>query len=110
MAVPADTPDTMPEEPTVAIAVLNDDQIPPVVASERGIVLPTQTNEPPVIVPAEGEEFTVTALAAVAVPHVLITMYSIVSVPAVMPVAIPIPDKLALPFVELHKPPGLASV
>ncbi len=50
VAVPAATPVTTPEASTVATAVLEDDQVPLVVASARVVVDPAQT----VVVPVMG--------------------------------------------------------
>ena len=50
---------------------------------------PTQTLERPVIMPAFTDEFTVIVLVAVAVPHKLVTVYMMVSIPAETPVTIP---------------------
>ena len=52
VAVPADTPVTTPAELTVAMEVLDDDHEPPVVASVNVKLLPAQTDDEPVIVPA----------------------------------------------------------
>jgi hypothetical protein len=49
VAVPAATPVTTPEALTVAIAVLLDDQVPPVVTSASVVVDPAQTVVVPVI-------------------------------------------------------------
>jgi hypothetical protein len=55
VAVPADTPETIPEvEPTVAIAGAELDQRPPGVASPKVVVLPTHTFAEPVIAPGTG--------------------------------------------------------
>jgi len=108
--VPVETPETIPVDPTMAVDVADDDQVPPNAISVRVMELPVQTEVRPVIMPAVGEGFIVTALDAIAVPHELIAMYSMLSVPADIPVAMPNPETLALPSVELHKPPGVPSV
>ena len=63
MVVPADTPDTVPELPIVATAVLLLLQVPPDVTSLRVIDDPEQTEEEPVILAGRG--FTVTVVVTV---------------------------------------------
>jgi hypothetical protein len=58
--VPAETPVTIPVLPTVAIAALDDDQVPPVVVLLKVMVLPAHTKDAPVIVPADDNGLTVT--------------------------------------------------
>ncbi len=63
LTTPAATPVTTPvPEPTVAIDVLPLLHVPPPVASERVVVLPTQTVGVPVI--ADGNAETVTTSVA----------------------------------------------
>ena len=58
MAVPADTPETMPVPAIVAMPVLPDDQVPPLVALANVVTLPTHTCGVPVIA-VESEDPTV---------------------------------------------------
>ena len=74
VAVPADTPVTMPVVPTVATVVAVLLQVPPVVASLNPVVAPAQTVAVPVMVPADGNGLTVTTLVAAAVPQPLVTV------------------------------------
>jgi hypothetical protein len=60
VAVPAATPVTTPEAFTVATAVLEEDQVPPVVTSARVVVDPAQTVVVPVIAAKTGSALTVT--------------------------------------------------
>ena len=64
VAEPADTPETVPEALTVATAVLLEDQVPPVVASLRAVVEPTQTLVVPVMAATTGRALTVTLVVA----------------------------------------------
>jgi hypothetical protein len=47
---------------------------PPVTALLNVVVLPTQTDEVPVMLPASGKGFTVTVLVAMAEPQLLLTV------------------------------------
>lgn len=90
VAVPKDTPVTIPEvRLTVAIAISVVDQKPPATKLLSVVVLPGQTTETPVITPASVVELTVTTLRATAVPQLLVTVYDIVVVPTNKPVTIP---------------------
>ena len=60
--VPWNTPDTMPEVPTVAMAVPLLVQVPPGMPSVSGVVEPIHTCIMPVI--GVGTEFTVTEVVA----------------------------------------------
>ena len=71
--MPAEIPVTTPELlPIVAIEVPVEVQTPPGAPSARVIVLPTHTEDAPLIMPAEGTVFTVTSLTEVDVPQVLV--------------------------------------
>ena len=70
VVVPPPTPRTTPAPETVATDVIVLLQTPPGVGSESVIVLPTQTVDGPVIVPAVGATATVTVADAVQVPIV----------------------------------------
>ena len=74
MTVPPATPLTIPDELTVALAVLLLLHVPPAVASLNVVVAPLHTDAVPVIVPAVGAALTVTTLVATAAPQLLITV------------------------------------
>ena len=65
VAVPADTPVTEPDELIAPRDELDEDHQPPVVAFVNAIDSPIFTVEAPVMVPADGTEFTDTVLVAV---------------------------------------------
>ena len=67
VAVPALTPEIIPEASTVATLLLLDVQVPPVVAEENSVVPPSHTFVAPVIAATTGNGFTVTLLTAFAV-------------------------------------------
>ena len=85
-------------------------QLPPVVPSVKVIVLPTHTLVVPVIVPAVRVAPTVTDSVVVAVPQLLLTVYFIVSVPALTAVTTPDVFMVAWLLVMLHVPPLPLSV
>ena len=105
---PAVTPVTSPVVDTVAFALLAV-HTPPGVASARDIEAVLHTVDGPVIAATVGAEPIVTTTEATAIPQLLLTVYDIVSIPAVTPVTIP-PATVALPLLALHVPPGAASV
>jgi hypothetical protein len=107
VSVPAVVPVTTPLN-TVAVALLAL-HAPPATASVNVIEEPAHTVDKPVITPALGNAFIVTAFVAVAVPHPLVTAYIIVSMPGVTPVTTP-PDTIAVALLALHVPPEAASV
>ena len=72
--MPPDTPVTLPEPSTEAIAEFAVAQTPPAVASLSVIVFPTQKGTTPVIAAATGGAFTVTAWVAVPVPQLVVTV------------------------------------
>ena len=74
IAVPDDTPITVPVLPTVATVVTVLLQAPPVVASLNPVVEPAQTVAAPVMAPADGNGFTVIIDVAAAVPQPLVTV------------------------------------
>ncbi len=91
MAVPAVTPVTTPFASTVAVEVLLLVHVPP--ASPlliKAIVVPRQTEEAPLMVPALAFGETVTASVAVAVPQELVTLYEMVALPGFTPVTTPV--------------------
>ena len=75
VAFPGATPDTTPDVgSTVATAVLLLVHEPPLLPLEVKLILaPTQTDEPPLIVPAFNTGFTVMDAEAVAVPQGVVT-------------------------------------
>ena len=71
--MPGVIPVTMPVEETVA-ALLLAVHVPPVAVSDNAIVAPVYTDDAPVIVPADGVEFTVTDFVAVELPHPFVVL------------------------------------
>ena len=107
LAVPADTPVTIPEdEPIAATDALLVVHEPPETISLRLSVPPAATVAPPRIGPAAG--LTVNVIVAIAVP----TMYVIVHVPAETPVTIPVeePTVATAVLLLLQTPPAVESV
>jgi hypothetical protein len=72
VAVPEATPVTLPVEPTAAIPVDTELQIPPPAPSVKLVVAPTHTVAVPLMLPALGTELTVTTTAALALPQPLV--------------------------------------
>ena len=73
VAIPDDTPLTMPVLPTVATDVAVLLQAPPDAPSVNVVVDPAHTFKIPVIVPATGNGLTVTIAVAAAVQQPLVT-------------------------------------
>ena len=67
VAVPADTPFTLPDPSTVATPVAVLLHAPPEAVSLKPVAEPAHTVAVPVIVPADGNGFTVTTAVAAAV-------------------------------------------
>lgn len=86
---PALTPVTVPELFTEAMEALLVLHVPPLVVSTKTVLKPAQTDEAPVILPAEGAALTVIDLVATAVPQIPVTEYEIVTVPAATGITIP---------------------
>jgi len=108
---PDETPVTTPVALMVAAAGLLLLHTPPDTASVRVMFRPMHTLAGPLMVPPTGEGFTVTALVAVAVPHLLVTEYVMVAGPPLTPVTTPVAPTLATAaLLELHTPPAAASV
>lgn len=102
--VPADTPVTTPEVPTVAIAELPLTQDPPVGEDANAVVDPTHTDIVPVI--TDGAANT----ESEAVRTHPEAVYEIVAVPAAIPVTIPVEPTTAVPVALLaHVPPPVAE-
>jgi hypothetical protein len=74
IVVPADTPVTVPEELTVAIAVSVLLHAPPGAASLSDVVDSAHTVAVPAMLPATGNAFTVTNVVATAVPQLFVTV------------------------------------
>ena len=91
----------------VAMVLLLLSQLPPVVVLLNVTLAPTHTADGPVMVPAEVGEPTFTTWVAVSVPQLLVTVYIIVSKPALMPPVTPVDSTTALPLVALHVPPAM---
>ena len=73
LAVPTATPVTTPVELTVAIALLEELQVPPLAVLVSVKDEPGQRGVAPLIAPASGKALTVTLAAALAVPQLLVT-------------------------------------
>jgi hypothetical protein len=104
---PDATPVTTPvAEPTVARVVLPLIQVPPLVASDSVITLPTHT----VLLPVTevGGAFTVTTLVTVPVP----VMYEMVATPAATPFTTPLvaPTVATAVLLLVQLPPEVESV
>jgi hypothetical protein len=110
VAAPADIPETTPNPVIVATKTLLLLHTPLPVRSTKIIECPRHTLSAPVILPAFGNAFTVTVFVAVAVPHALVTMYLIVSAPAVTPVTKPPLETVARALLLLQAPPVATSV
>ena len=110
VAVPLLTPVTIPVLPTVATAVLLLLQVPPLIPSVKVIVDPVHTLAGPVMVPAVAVVPMDMGSVAMAVPQLLLTVYTIVSRPALTAVNEPTVVMVALALVMLQVPPGAASV
>ena len=78
-------PVTTPVEPTVATEGLDEDHVPPEIALESVMVLPTATDDAPAMVPAVGAGTTVTVAVAMPLPVV----YVMIEVPDVIPYTTP---------------------
>ena len=109
VSMPAVVPVTIPIDDTVALLLVAL-QVPPVTLSVRVVLDPAQTDDAPVIAPALGSGLIVITFVVVALPQLLVTVYIMVSVPAIMPLTTPEPDTNALPFVVLHDPPVAEGV
>ena len=116
VAVPAATPVTTPVEAlTVAMPVLPDVHVPPLVPFDVKVVVPpTQTACVPLKVPALDAAVTVTVRVAVEAGHppAAAIVYVIVAVPAATPVTTPVELFTVAIAVLLddHVPPLLPSV
>ena len=109
--MPAVTPVTTPEVPTVATPGETELHTPPAAASVSEVVPEGHMPKVPVILPALGGMLTVTTAVAAAVPQLLVTVYDIVVVPGATPVTIPVAPTVATAGVTaLHTPPPAALV
>ena len=73
-SMPAATPETEPEELTVAILLVTLLHVPPPTVSLSAVVPAWQTVEAPEIVPAFGNGLTVKVVVAAATPQLLETV------------------------------------
>jgi hypothetical protein len=104
-------PDTTPVPLTVATDGTVLLHTPPVVASVRVTLPPVQTVLAPLMVPADGSGFTVTAAVAVSVQQLPVVVYVIVAAPALTPVITPRALMLAMAaLLLLQVPPDMVSV
>jgi hypothetical protein len=116
VAVPAATPVTTPVEAfTVAIPVLPDVHVPPLVPFDVNVVVPPeQIACVPLSVPALDAAVTVTVRVAVEAAHppAAAIVYVIVAVPAATPVTTPVElFTVAIDVLpDVHEPPVLPSV
>ena len=116
VAVPAATPVTTPVEAfTVAIPVLPDVHVPPLVPFDVNVVVPpAQIACVPLSVPALDAAVTVTVRVSVEAAHppAAAIVYVIVAVPAATPVTTPVElFTVAIDVVpDVHAPPVLPSV
>jgi hypothetical protein len=101
---PPEIPVITPEGDMTAIAVLLDDQLPPVVASVNVAVNPWHTSVGPAI--AAGNGFMVTV---VVLKHPAGVVYVITEVPPDIPVTTPVaaPTDAMVALVLLHVPPPI---
>ncbi len=108
--VPADSPDTSPDEFIVATEVVALDHTPPAVMFESWVVDAAQSVVVPVIGGTTGSGLTVTVKVAVFEHPAKVTVYEIIEVPADTPVTRPVPSIVATPGVSLdHTPPAVSS-
>ena len=78
--------------------------------TDKVVVEPVHTVDAPDTEPALGATFIVIAACAESVPQLLVTLYTIVSVPAIRPVTMPAVVTNALLLVAPHEPPVVACV
>jgi hypothetical protein len=107
--LPALTPVTEPEVPTVATAGTVLLHTPPTVELFKAVLEDIQTDEVPVIGLTIGNALTVNALVTKQPEN---TVYDIVAVPAAIPVTVPVVE-LTVPtlgLLLLHAPPDAACV
>ena len=99
---------TKPAVLTVAVG-LDALHAPPVAPSVSITGDPRHTFEGPVMLPAAGADSTDTVFVADTDPQLPVTVYEIVSTPAVIPFTTPALT-VALPLLALQVPPGVPSV
>ena len=103
--LPTETPETIPEAPTVASSVLLLVHVPPVVVLPSAVFSPMQTVAVPVI--AAGKGLTVTAIV---LKQPFGPVYVIMELPPMLPVTVPAAFTVAtLGLLLLHVPPVVAS-
>lgn len=104
-------PLTTPVLLTEAMADAAELHTPPVVVLDKVMVLLAQTVVGPVMVPAEGAVFTVSAKLSAADPQALETVYTIKVVPAAEPVTAPVVVLIEATVASLaaHVPPVMVD-
>ena len=113
VSIPSTEPVIVADDPVeVKVAsVLDALHVPPVESAISVMGEPKQTDVGPLMVPAYTSALTFTVFLATADPQVLVTVYLIVSVPAVTPVTTPsVLVALPVPAVDVHIPPRVLSV
>ena len=84
---------------------------PPVTVLDKVIVESTQTDTGPDVLLASGKGSTVTILMANTAPHIFVTPYEMVAVPAAMPDTMPVLPTTAINGLEeLQVPPDTLAV
>jgi len=112
VTLPAPTPVTTPVASTVAIEALLLLHVPPLAVSTKVITLPAQTVVvEAVMLPASVDGYMVSTCVAITEhPNILVTLYVIVTVPALTPVRSP--ELASMVAIEasllLHVPPVVA--
>jgi hypothetical protein len=102
VSVPGVTPVTIPPETVAKVSAT--DQVPPAGVSVSVITEPGHTTEGPAITPGAGNGNTDTAWRVTVVPHELVRLYLMVSLPAYIPVTSP-PATCAKEKVVVQLPP-----
>jgi hypothetical protein len=106
--VPAATPVTTPDVFTVAVAASALLHTPDGVVQASAVVVPLHKLKVPVTGATAVGALTVIIRVAIPVPHVLVTEYVMVTVPAEMPVTTPEVLTVARAvLLLLHTPPGV---
>lgn len=106
VTVPAVSPVAAPVELLMeAMVLLLLIQLPPVEVLVKVPLVPVHNVAGPESVPADVGAPTVTTKLATDVPQLLVTVYCMVSIPAVIPPTTPVLSASALPLVALQVPP-----
>lgn len=110
MALPALLPVTMPVADNETIEVDVVLQVPVAGVSASVVLLPIQVVREPVILPTAALGFTVILRETESLEQVLVTLYTMVAVPAFTPYIPPVRVVVATElFVERQVPPGLVA-